>query len=343
MINPINNYNIIPNIGKYVNFSEVYSGEKGELDLSYWVLDYNLEKAKEHIVPEVHRMLKTFEHWFGPYPFYEDSYKLVDAPYPGMEHQSSIAYGNKYLNGFWGRDLSGTGWGKNWDYMIVHESGHEWFGNNITTVDIADMWVHEGFTTYSETLFTEDYYGMEAGNEYTKGIRTGITNSFPVIGFYGVNDEGKSSDKYAKGSNMIHTIRHSIDDDEMFRNILRDMNKTFYHQVVTTQQIENFINKNSGFDFSVVFDQYLRNIEIPHFEFYFSANKNTVHYRYTNCIPGFDLPLVLKNSDVKLKIFPTNEWSSKEINSNEAALFSPESIENMYYIYVKENLTAHVN
>ncbi|MDQ3193474.1 MAG: M1 family metallopeptidase, partial [Bacteroidota bacterium] len=245
VINPINNYNIIPNIGKYVNFFEAYSGEKGQLDLSYWVIDYNIEKAKKHAAPEVHRMLKTFEHWFGPYPFYEDSYKLVEAPYPGMEHQSAIAYGNKYKNGFFGIDPSGTGWGNYWDYMIVHESGHEWFGNSITTVDIADMWVHEGFTTYSETLFSEDWYGKEAGNEFTKGIRNNISNSFPVIGFYGVNDEGKSSDKYAKGSNMLHSIRHSMNDDEKFRNILRDMNKTFYHQEVTTAQIENFINQNS--------------------------------------------------------------------------------------------------
>ncbi len=167
--NPINNYNIVPYIGKYVNFSEVYKGVKGNLDINYWVLDYNLQKAKEHMKPDVERMLKAFEYWFGPYPFYEDGYKIVDAPHLGMEHQSAIAYGNAYKFGYHGTDLSGTGQGMKWDFIIVHESAHEWFANNITTKDLADMWVHEGFANYSETLFTEYYYGKDAGNEYNIG------------------------------------------------------------------------------------------------------------------------------------------------------------------------------
>ena len=222
--NPINNYNIVPYIGKYVNWSDTLQGEKGTLDLNYWVLDYNLENAKEHFT-QVKPMLRAFEYWFGPYPFYGDGYKLVDAPHLGMEHQSAVAYGNKYMNGYLGRDLSGTGWGLKWDYIIVHESGHEWFANNITTKDIADMWVHEGITDYSETLFTEYYYGKQAGNEYNYGQRKGIQNSKTVIGTYGVNKEG-SGDMYPKGANLLHTIRHAISNDEKFGNILRGLNQT---------------------------------------------------------------------------------------------------------------------
>ncbi len=241
--NPINSYNIVPYIGKYAHFNEIYKGENGDLDMDYWVLEENLEKAKTHFA-DAPKMMKAFEYWFGPYPFYKDGYKLVDAPHLGMEHQSATAYGNKYQNGYLGRDLSGTGWGLKWDFIIVHESGHEWFANNITTKDIADMWVHEGFTNYSETLFTDYFYGKQAGNEYCIGTRKGIQNDIPIIGPYNVNQEG-SGDMYPKAGNMLHTIRQVIDNDEEFRMILRGLNKTFYHQTVTTKQIENYISKES--------------------------------------------------------------------------------------------------
>jgi hypothetical protein len=253
--NPINNYCIVPYIGKYVNFTDTLMGEKGKLDLSYWVLDYNLDKAKEQF-KQVKPMLRAFEYWFGPYPFYEDSYKLIDAPHLGMEHQSAVAYGNQYKNGYLGMDRSNSGWGKKWDFIIIHESGHEWFANNITTKDIADMWVHESFTTYSETLFTEYYYGIQAGNEYNYGQRRNIRNDGLIIAPYGVNKEG-SGDMYDKGSNMIHSIRHAMNDDKKFRAILRGLNKTFWHKTVTTKEIEDYIIKQAGFNFQKVFDQYL--------------------------------------------------------------------------------------
>src|SRR6202000_3156544 len=164
--NPINNYDVAANIADYTHFGDVYNGEKGKLTTDFWVLGYNLEKAKKQFGRDVPRMLQAFEHWFGPYPWYEDGYKLVETPHLGMEHQSAVAYGNHYGNGYLGRDLSGTGWGLKWDYIIIHESGHEWFGNNITAKDYADMWVHESFTYYSESLFTEYYYGKQAGLEY---------------------------------------------------------------------------------------------------------------------------------------------------------------------------------
>ena len=329
VINPINNYDIIPYIGKYVNFSERYQGEKGKLNVNYWVLDYNLAKAKNYLPNEVHNMLKSFEYWFGPYPFYEDGYKLVDVPHTGMEHQSAVAYGNWYKPGYRGRDGSGTGWGMKWDFIVVHESGHEWFGNNLTTKDLADMWVHEGFANYSETLFIDHIFGKDAANAYNYGIRRGIRNDRPVIAHYNVNDQG-SGDMYPKGGNLLHAIRHSMDNDELFRNILRGLNKDFYHQTVTSGQIENYISKKSGYDYSKVFDQYLRTTQIPKLEFY--PDNKKVFYRWTNCVQGFNLPLVLKNETARIKIIPSEQWKSSELKDDEADLFTESAIEKMYYI-----------
>lgn len=303
--NPINSYNLIPYIGKYAHFSEVYNGELGKLDMDYWVLEYNLDKAKEQF-KDAPRMMKAFEHWFGPYPFYADGFKLVEAPHLGMEHQSATAYGNKYQNGYLGKDLSGTGWGLKWDFIIVHESGHEWFANNITSKDIADMWVHEGFTNYSETLFTDYWYGKPAGNEYVIGTRKGIQNDIPIIGPYNVNQEG-SGDMYPKAGNMLHTIRQVINNDEKFREILRGLNKTFYHQTVTTKQVEDYMSKQSKIDFSKIFDQYLRTIQIPVLEYKLDGYK--LSYRYTNCVKGFNLPLKIKFKTEQW-IKPTEQWKT---------------------------------
>jgi aminopeptidase N len=303
VVNPINNYDLIPYIGKYVHFGEVYKGEKGNLTMDYWVLDSSLTKAKKQFA-EAPRMMKAFEYWFGPYPFYEDGYKLVDAPYLGMEHQSAVAYGNGYQNGYHGMDLSGSGQGMKWDFIIVHESGHEWFGNNITSKDIADSWIHEGFTNYSETLFTEYYFGKKAATEYIVGIRKNIENKVPVISPYGVNSDGPI-DIYYKAGNMIHTIRQVINNDEKFRNILRGLNKTFYHQTVTTKQIEDFISKQSGINFSKVFDQYLRTTQIPVLEY--KIEKGALSYRWTNCVPGFNMPVKILNEKGKLMFIYPNE------------------------------------
>lgn len=331
VINPINNYNIIPYIGKYVHFDEgdeKFVGEEGVLDMDYWVLDYNLEKAKVHFKDAV-RTLKAFEYWFGPYPFYKDGYKLVEAPYLGMEHQSAVAYGNEYQKGYKGYDLSSSGWGLKWDYLIVHETGHEWFGNNITTKDIADMWVHESFTCYSETLFTEYYYGKEAGNKYVQGLRLNIENDRPLISYYNVNKAG-SADIYYKGANMIHTIRQVINNDSLFRNILRGLNKTFYHSTVTTQEIEQYISSQSGINFSNVFNQYLRTIEIPILEY--KIKKNTVSFRYTNCIPTFNLPL--KTTSKKEQwIYPSTKWKTVKVSPSENNIFS---IDPNFYIKTKK-------
>jgi aminopeptidase N len=300
--NPINNYGVNVNIGNYVHFSDTFMGEKGKLSMDYYVLPENLEKAKKQF-KQTHDMMKAFEHWFGPYPFYEDGYKLVEVPYLGMEHQSSVTYGNKYGNGYLGRDLSGTGWGLKWDFIIIHESGHEWFANNITYKDIADMWIHESFTNYSETLFTEYFYGKEAGASYLIGTRKGIANKEPIIGIYNVNSEG-SGDMYPKGGNMLHNIRQIVNNDAQWRSILRGLNQTFYHQTVTTKQIENYISQQAKRDLSKVFDQYLRHIQIPVLEY--KLSKKHIEYRWTNCVEGFDMPVkILLNGKKELTIFPT--------------------------------------
>ncbi|NNM23054.1 MAG: M1 family metallopeptidase, partial [Flavobacteriaceae bacterium] len=206
VVNPINNYGVNINIGDYVNFGEVHEGLNGSLDLDYWVLRDNVVKARDQFL-QAPMMIQAFEYWFGPYPFYEDSFKLVEVPYLGMEHQSSVTYGNQYQNGYLGRDLSDSGWGLRFDFIIVHEGGHEWFANSITNKDVADMWIHESFTAYSENLFLNYHFSEEAASEYVVGTRKLIVNDKPIIGIYNKNSRGSALDMYYKGANVLHTLR----------------------------------------------------------------------------------------------------------------------------------------
>ncbi len=324
VVNPINSYNLVPYIGKYANWTETYKGLNGDLDLDFWVLDFNLEKAKEHF-QEVHDMLGCFEHWFGPFPFYADGYKLVQSPHLGMEHQSAIAYGNAFQKGYQGNDLSGSGWGMKWDFIIIHESGHEWFGNNITTKDIADMWVHEGFTAYSETIYTTCQYGVEAGNDYVIGTRSSIRNDRPMVGPYGVNHEG-SGDMYYKGANMLHTIRQLFPEGESFREMLVALNRKFYHTTVTSADVEEFMSTAAGRDLSKIFDQYLHTVNIPVLEC--NNSGSSLAYRWTNVVQGFDMPV--KTTD-GLWLFPTTEWQFTESEFKQIP-----KIDRNFYIEVKQ-------
>jgi aminopeptidase N len=304
--NPINNYGVNLNAARYVHWTDTYAGEKGNLDLSYYALREDSVRARAQYA-QVPLMLKAFEHWFGPYPFYEDGFKLVQVPYLGMEHQSSVTYGNKFRNGYLGRDLSGTGWGLLWDFIIIHESGHEWFANNITYRDMADMWVHESFTNYSENLYIEYYHGKEAGAQYVIGCRKNIRNDRPIIGFYNVNKSG-SGDMYYKGGNMLHTIRQVIGNDERWRQILRGLNQTFYHQTVTTAQIETYVSQQAGRNLQKVFDQYLRDTRIPTLEY--RIRRNQIEYRWADCVAGFDMPvrLCLDDANAYQNLQPTTNW-----------------------------------
>ena len=304
---PINNYDITVNAGNYGHLRDAFYGEGGRLTLNYWPLAYHLAAARRQFT-QVKPMLQCFEHWFGPYPWYEDGYQLVETPHLGMEHQSAIAYGNRYRNGYLGKDLSGSGQGLDWDFIIVHESAHEWFGNSITTADLADMWVHESFANYAEGLYVECLRGEKAGSEYVIGTRKGIKNDTPIIPANGLNREG-SGDMYPKGGNMLHTIRQVIDDDERWREILRGLNRTFRHQIVTGTQVQEYISRAAGIDFSRVYQQYLTTTRVPKLEYRIEGE--VLSYRWTNVVPGFDLPIrvTLTEGGYSL-IHPTETWQS---------------------------------
>ncbi|QNJ98481.1 M1 family metallopeptidase [Constantimarinum furrinae] len=308
VVSPINNYGININIGDYVHFSETYNELKGELDLDYWVLSYNLTKATEQF-KQVPMMMEAFEYWFGPYPFYEDSFKLVEVPYLGMEHQSSVTYGNNYTNGYLGRDLSNTGWGLKFDFIIIHEAGHEWFANNITNKDVADMWIHEGFTAYSENLYLDYHFGKEAASAYVIGTRTMIQNNTPIIGQYGVDNSG-GIDIYYKGANILHTLRQLLEDDQKWKAILTGLNTEFRHQTVTSKQVEDYISAASGIDLTEFWQQYLHTTMIPKVEYKIEGNK--LQFRYTDIIDKFDMPVIAIVNGNEEWIFPTSEWKSKE-------------------------------
>ena len=307
---PINSYNVTLNIGDYVHFSEAYISKNDTLRMDYYVLHDNLDKAKEHF-KQVKPMMECFEKYFGAYPFWNDGYALVETPYLGMEHQSAIAYGNNYLPGYHGntRFIDGL----NFDFIIVHESGHEWWGNSITTNDIADMWVHEGFCTYSEVLYVECMYGYDAMLSYVNNQKRSVRNDKPVIGPYHVNTEG-SSDMYNKGSLMLHTLRSLIEDDELWFEMIKGIANDFKHETVDGQEIINYINKKSGKDFTDFFNQYLKNKEIPVFQYklHQEGRNITLLYRW-KAIPEFDMPILINTGSEDFWIYPNAEWKEQDL------------------------------
>jgi aminopeptidase N len=305
-VNPINNYNVMINIANYEHFSDSY----GDLDLDYYVLPYNLEKAKEQF-KEVKPMMNCFYEKFGEYPFVEDGFKLIETPYLGMEHQSAVAYGNEYKMGYLGNDLSGTGIGLKWDYIIIHESGHEWYGNSITAKDIADMWIHEGFTSYTEAVYVECRWGKEEALEYLKGTRRGLGNIAPIIGDYGVNSEG-SGDMYFKGANLLNTIRSIYDNDKLWWKTLKDYTETYKHQIIDTEITENFFNKETEVDLQPIFDQYLRHSDLPKLEF--RKKEGETQARWIADVEDFKMPVDILVDGNEIRIYPTNEWQNLKHN-----------------------------
>lgn len=304
--NPINNYAIAVAAGQYAHWSEKYDGEAGKLTLDFWPLDYHLAAARRQWT-QVRSTLRCFEHWFGPYPWYEDGYKLIEVSNNGMEHQSAVSYGNGFANGYRGKESSGTGLGMEWDFIIVHESAHEWWGNNITTKDLADMWVHESFANYAEGLYTECLFGKEAGARYIVGNRRGIRNDRPIVpGAYGVNAQG-SGDMYPKGGEMLHTIRQLVADDARWREMLRGLNRTFGHQTVTGAEVQSWMSAQAGMDLSNVFAQYLTTVQVPALEYRFAGD--TLSYRWADVVPGFDMPIdVAAGEGAWSRIRPTEAW-----------------------------------
>ncbi|MGY6647603.1 M1 family metallopeptidase [Wenyingzhuangia sp. IMCC45574] len=298
--NPINSYGIAVNIGDYVHFGEIYKGLEGDLTLNYHVLKDHLTKAKTHFKDAV-KTIQALEHWFGPYPFYNDGYKLVETPYLGMEHQSCVAYGNKYLKGYLGHPMGSSKWGNKFDFIIVHESGHEWFANSITCNDVADLWVHEAFTTYSESLFLDYHYGTLAANEYVQGLRRLVLNDKPIIGVYNVHNEG-SGDMYFKGSLMLHTLRQIINDDTLWRKMLQGLNKQFYHKIVTGKEIIDYLNTCTKLDLVPFFKQYLTTTNTP--KLVLKQKGRNVYYKWTNVIPSFNIPVKITHQQKEVWITP---------------------------------------
>lgn len=330
--NPISHYGISFYAGKYVNINQTFKGENGKLDMDFWILDYNKAKAESHLIPGTITAIKSLEHWFGPYPFYEDGFKIVDAPYIGMEHQSAIAYGGGYKNGTnkKGGDISNTGWGKKTDKIIVHEISHEWFGNNITAIDIADRWIQEGFAGLGEELVIADLQGRKAGNEFMAGRFRTIQNDKPVIARYGINEDG-SNDNYVKGWAVLHMIGTIINNDDKFRKILRGLNQDFHNKTVTTNEIETYISKKSEIDFDYLFDQYLRTNKVPVLEYKYKNGE--LSYRYSNCNSNFSMPIKTNYSKDNW-LFPSTSWKTFKVDNEHSS--SDFKIDINFYLTLKQ-------
>jgi aminopeptidase N len=321
VVNPINNYGVNINIAAYEHFSEVYDGLDGPLTVDYYVLPKNLEAARRQFA-EVPRTLEAFEYWFGPYPFYEDGFKLVEAPYLGMEHQSSVTYGNGYANGYRGRDLSGSGWGMEFDFIIVHEAAHEWFANSLTNEDVADMWIHESFTNYAESLFLEYHFGWRAAQEYIYGLRFAVTHDHPVIPDYGVNERG-SGDMYYRGSNFLHTLRAVVANDSLWKDMLLGLNREFYHQTVGTEALVAYMEERLVLEVAPLVAQYLMDARLPVLEYGFRDGQ--LRYRYAQVRSDFAMPLdvkveILSDESCESRMFsefrlmPTTRWQSVDLS-----------------------------
>ena len=307
---PINNYNVTLNIGDYVHFQDEYVSGEDTLDLSYYVLSYNEEKAKKHF-EQVKPMMECFENYFGKYPFWEDGYALVETSYLGMEHQSAIAYGNDYLPGYQG-SLGYSG-GLEFDFIIVHETGHEWWGNSITTNDIADMWIHEGFCTYSEALYVECLYGYDQMLEYVNNQKQFIRNNSPIVGHYHVNNKG-SGDMYQKGSAMLHTLRTLIENDELWFELIKEISEKFQYETIDAQEIMNYIMERTSYDLTDFFSQYLNHEKLPEFQYKLvkEGRNTTLVYRW-EAIEKFDMPLLVNSGNKDFWIYPDLEWKEMSL------------------------------
>jgi aminopeptidase N len=301
---PINNYDVSVNIGNYQHFSD----KMGDLDLDFYALPEDLEKAKKQFV-QAKGMIEAFEHYFGEYPFQKDGYKLVEVPYSGMEHQSAVTYGNHFANGYLERDWTGVGISPRFDFIIIHESGHEWFGNSITAADPSDMWIHEGWTTYLESLYVEHMYGKDDAIKYLNGYKPKVKNERPIITLRGVNGE-PPADQYFKGVLFLNTLRSVVDDDARWWKLMHDLYQHFKYQNIMTEDLVQFFNQQTGMNLTPIFDQYLRHADIPALELKFNSSDNTVSYRWKADEPGFQMPVRVGKKDNWQLIRPTADWQT---------------------------------
>ena len=298
----INNYDVSLNIGNYVHFSD----KSGNLPLDFYVLPEDLDKAKEQFM-QAKGMIEAYEHYFGEYPFAKDGYKLIQAPYTGMEHQSAVTYGNLFKNGYYGRDWTGVGISPRFDFIIIHESGHEWFGNSITAVDPSDMWIHEGWDTYLESLYVEYRWGKADAIKYLSGYRPKIYNLRPILAERGVNAD-PTEDQYFKGALMLNTLRSVIDDDAKWFALIKGLYQHFQHQQIQTEDIVAYFNLHSGMNLKPIFNQYLRHAKIPRLELLFGESPNLVMYKWDADEDSFAMPVRVGTPDHWQIIHPTTKW-----------------------------------
>jgi aminopeptidase N len=301
---PINNYDVALNIGKYEHFSD----KLGDLPLDFYALPEDLDKAKKQFA-QAKGMLEAFQHYFGEYPFKKDGYKLIQVPYSGMEHQSAVAYGNHFANGYLERDWTGVGISLRFDFIIIHESGHEWFGNSITAADPSDMWIHEGWTTYLECLYVEYMYGHDDYLKYVNAYKSKVKNAKPIIAERGVNAE-PPQDQYFKGALFLNTLRSVVNDDPRWFRLIHDLYQHFKYKNIMTEDIVAFFNQKTGKDMTPIFNQYLRHTAIPILELKFSAGEGTVSYRWKVDEPGFAMPVRVGKKDSWQLIQATTDWQT---------------------------------
>jgi aminopeptidase N len=306
---PINNYNVTVNIGKFAHLSDIYETADEKLTLDYYVIPDHVDRAREQF-KQTKWMLRAFEKYFGPYPFIRDGYKLIEAPHNGMEHQSAIAYGNKFLGGYVGRSSSAVG--QKFDFIIVHESAHEWWGNSLTSKDVADMWIHESFGAYAEALFVEDRFGRDEALTYINAKKQNVRNDRPIVGVYNVQNEG-SGDMYDKGQLVLNTLRSVIDDDKLWISILRGLQATYRYQTITYDTVVAYINRRTGRDLTYFFEQYLKQTKPPRLEVITrkKGDRVTARFRWAADIPDFRMPIKVQISSGNFQwITPSKEWQT---------------------------------
>src|SRR5262245_40801248 len=301
---PINNYNVSLNIGAYEHFSD----RLGDLTLDYYCLPENLEKAKRQFA-QAKPMIVAFQKYFGEYPFKRDGYKLIEVPYSGMEHQSAVTYGNRFANGYLERDWTGVGVSLKFDFIIIHESAHEWFGNSVTASDVSDQWIHEGWATYAEAVYVEAMFGREDALKYVNGYKTKVRNKDPIIRTQGVN-QTPSQDQYFKGALFLNTLRSVIDNDERWWKLLRDYCKQFKYSNIMTGDLVKFFNEQTGLNLTPIFDQYLRQAALPVLELRFQESDGSVSYRWRAEIKDFAMPVKVGRKMAWQLIQPTVEWKT---------------------------------
>ncbi len=308
---PINNYNVTLNVAAYVHFQSTYaSPANGDtLSLDYYVLPDNLPRARDHF-RQVQEVLACFEQYLGPYPFWKDGYALVETPYLGMEHQSAIAYGNQYKRGYLGGLIPGD---MDWDYIIVHETGHEYFGNSLSVADLAEMWIHESFTTYLESVFVEYTLGYDDALRYLRSQRPFIQNQQPILGPADVNwDDWNGSDHYYKGAWMLHTLRHTLRSDTLWWNILRDFYQQHAHSIVRTDDFIGLVNERTGRSYDAFFEQYLVYPDLPVLEYSLEETGSSLLLtcRWRTEVSDFRMPLAMEVPGGRRWIEPGPTWQT---------------------------------